>query len=382
MRRRGSPPKHRVPAAAAPLASARPEPFDSGAAARALRSGQARSRGDLVAPVRAPVRAGQKLDVQLAWALDRDGQKVHVARLDPRDRRGRGPFRCMACDEPLVPHLGRVRARHFAHFPGSSCPLTAPETALHLDAKERLLGLCADAFAGRRRVTVLARCPACRRPAPRDLGAEGDAAVAEGAVGPLRADVLVLAAGAPRLAFEVKVTHAVDPEKEAALLAAGVPAVEVDAREEWLVEEGDETRVVVARSLAFRPCGGCEARARGDVDRGRGGEAAELAELEAYRARGLFGPTTARPRVVGASPPLPAAPLAGEARPEIDAPLSSADRAELADRFACPECGGRELAFGERIARHPCPGKGERPVAWRGYDGSMVELSWWRRAQA
>jgi hypothetical protein len=354
MRRRGSPPKQRVTAA-------HPEPFDSGPATRA------------------PVRAGQKLDVQLSWALDGDGRKVHVARLDPKDRRGRGPFRCLACDEPLVPHLGRVRARHFAHSPGSRCPLTAPETALHLDAKERLLGLCADAFAGRRRVTVLARCPECRRPAPRDLGAEGDAAVAEGAVGPLRADVLVLAGGAPRLAFEVKVTHAVDPEKEAALLAAGVPAVEVDAREEWLVEEGGEARVVVARSLAFRPCGGCEARARADVDRERGGEAAELAELEAYRVRGLFGPTTARPAVAGAARPRPGD---GRAADVGDAPLSPADRADLVERFACPECGGRDLAFGVRIARHPCPGRGDRPIAWRGYDGSMVELSWWRRAQA
>jgi hypothetical protein len=353
MRRRRTPVKHR----SAPLSP-------SGAPAP-----QARSRG--ASPIRAPVRAGLKIEVQLCWALDRDGQKVHASRLDPKDRRARAPFTCLGCGEPLVPHLGQVRARHFAHHPGSTCALTAPETALHLDAKERLLALCDDAFARRRTVTVLARCPGCRRLAPRDLAAEGDAAQAEGQVGPLRADVLVLRGGRPALALEVLVTHAVDPEKEAALGAAGVPAVEIDAREEWEEEDAGEVRIVCARSLGFEPCDACSAHARADVDRTKGGEAAELAELEAYRARGFFGPVPRR----AASPPSGAA----EPLDHGDAPLGPADRTTLAGRFRCPECGTDALAFGDRIARHACPGCGPRPVAWRGYDGTVVELSWWRR---
>src|SRR5512142_1010074 len=178
---------------------------------------------------RAP-RAG---DVLLAWARDRAGKKVHASRLAGADRRTRAPFTCLGCGEELIPHLGRIRTPHFAHRAGSTCPLTAPESALHLDAKERLLALCADAFAGRRRLVALARCPACRRVQPVDVAALGDRAVDEGAVGALRADVLVLAGDRPAFAFEVKVTHAVEPEKEAALAAAGVPAVELDAREEW-----------------------------------------------------------------------------------------------------------------------------------------------------
>jgi hypothetical protein len=291
--------------------------------------------------------------VLLAWARDRDGAKVSAARLGPADRRERGPFTCLGCGERLVPRLGRVRARHFAHLPGSACFLTAPESALHLDAKERLAALCAAAFGGQRRVTILARCPSCRRAAPQDLAALGDAAQAEGAIGALRADVLVLSAGRPALAFEVKVTHAVEPQKEAALAAAGVPVVEIDARAEWAREAADGVAIAPARSLGFPRCGPCVALARADVDRGRGGEAAEVAELEAYRARGLFGAVAAAP----------------------------GDLAAVARGFRCPSCGSGAVVRGERILRHACAGASERPVAWEGYDGRVVTLGWWARRE-
>jgi hypothetical protein len=331
---------------------------------RTRSTGKARSaRGHgPAAPVRAPARPGARAEVLLAWALDRDGRKVHAGTLDATGRRARAPFSCLGCGEPLVPHLGRIRARHFAHRPGSACPLTAPETILHLDAKERLLALCADAFARRRAVAVLARCPSCRSVTPRDLALEGDAAVAEGAVGPLRADVLVLRAGLPALALEVKVTHAVDPGKEAALAAAGVPAVEVDAREPW-EEAGANGAVAICcvRSLGFPRCPACAARARAEADREKGGEAAEIAELEAYRARGLLGPA-----------------LVGRLDGTGDRPIEPEERSSLIARFHCPECGARTLLIGGRIARHACAGKSGRPVAWRGYDGKLVELSWWK----
>lgn len=346
----------------------------------------------------------------LAWAKDRDGARVRAARLDAASRRARGPFTCLGCGEPVVARLGPVRARHFAHLPGSTCPLTAPESALHLDAKERLLALCRDAFAGARRVSLVVRCPGCRRPGPRDLAAAGDAAVEEGAVGPLRADVLVVSGGLPALALEVKVTHALEPEKEAALSLAGIPAVEIDAREAWERDAPGGVEIQPARSLGFPPCPSCAALARADADRARGGEAAEIAELEAYRARGLLGvgpppagpPGAARLRGAGGARPSagagsrpPAAPgprpparadsprraaRAAPPPPRGDSPLSPADRAALAREFRCPDCRGRELVFGERLASHPCPSAPDRPVAWRGYDGTVVSLGWWRRA--
>jgi hypothetical protein len=297
--------------------------------------------------------------VQLAWARDRDGAKVRASRLDPGHRRSRAPFTCLGCGEELVPHLGARRARHFAHRAGASCPLTAPETALHLDAKERLLELCADAFSGRRRVVLLTRCAACRRLAPRELAGFGDAAEAEGAIGALRADVLVTREARAALALEVKVSHAVPPEKEAALAGAGVPAVEVDAHAEWEREEpGGGTALACVRALGFPPCPACAAESRASEDRAQGGEAAEIAELESYRARGLLAP---RP-----GPTVP------------DRPLTAGERAAIARRFRCPECRDRGLLVGERLLRHACRGKSARPVAWRGYDGTLVELSWWR----
>jgi len=170
-------------------------------------------------------------------------------------------------------------------------------------------------------------------------------------VGPLRADVLVLARGRPALALEVKVTHAVDAAKIAALAAAGVPVIEVDAREDWAREERDGTSIAPARTLGLPRCGTCLALARADAERGRGGEAAEVAELEAYRARGLFGQLSA-----------------------TDAGLDA-----VARRFRCPECGSRDVSRGEAIVRHACPGAASRPVAWRGFDGASVSLAWWRR---
>ena len=309
-----------------------------------------RSRTRRPAVPQAPARVGAGA-VLLAWARDGDGVKVDVRTLGAASRRARAPFSCLGCGEELVARLGKVRARPFAHRPGSACPLTAPETALHLDAKERLLRLCADAFAGALRVTLLARCPRCRRQAPRDLATAGDEALPEGAVGPLRADVLVLSRGGPALALEVKVTHAVDAGKEAALAAAGVPVLEIDAREEWLREEPGGAAVVPARSLGFPACEACLTLARADAERGKGGEAAEVAELEAYRARGLFA---------GAS----------SSRDGLDA---------IEGRFRCPECGGSGVVRGEAILRHACPGASERPIAWKGFGGETVSLAWWRR---
>jgi hypothetical protein len=270
-----------------------------------------------------------------------------VRTLDARTRHARAPFRCLGCGEPLVVRLGARRARHFAHRPGSDCPLTAPESALHLDAKERLLALCRAAFTGARRVTLVARCPACRRRAPVDLSALGDEAVAEGSVGALRADVLVRSRGRPALALEVKVTHAVDPQKEAALGSAGVPVAEIDAREDWEREEEGAVTVVPARALGFETCEACRALARADGERAKGGEAAEVAELEAYRARGLFGAVT----------------VSGE-------PLEV-----IARRFRCGACLGANVVVGAAVVRHACPGAPARPVAWRGFDGRVFSLA-------
>ena len=295
----------------------------------------------------------------LAWARDRDGARVHVRDLERRRLDRRAPFACPRCGEDVVARLGPVRARHFAHRPGSTCPLTAPESALHQNVKERLLWLCAEAFAGRRRVHLEVRCPGCRRPAGVDLAGLGDGAALEGAVGALRADVLVYRGGRPALALEVRVAHAVPPGKEEALERLGLPAAELDARGEWEREEGAGSVLVAARSLGFPPCPACAVLARAELERQSGGEEALVAELETYRARGLFGP-----------PPGP---------PAAPRPFSARERRKLEGAFRCPECGGTGLQIGARVARHACPGAPPRAVAWRGYDGRLVSLASRRR---
>jgi len=320
-------------------------------------------------------RATSKREVLLAWALDREGRRVPAASLDAAGRRARRPFRCLGCGEELLAKLGPVRARHFAHRPGSTCPLARPETALHLNAKERLLWLCGEAFAGRLRVRLGARCPRCRRTAPLEVAAIGDSAAPEAALGSLRCDLLVSRGGKPALAFEVRVTHAVDEAKEAALARLGLPTLEIDAREGW--EQAlphatpgagphgvpDGVLVACSRTLGMPPCSACATQARAEVGRALGGEEAALAELEDYRARGLMGPPPDRP--IAAVPPW-----------------SETERAGLARSFRCPDCGSQDLAFGDRIVRHAC---GEaalspaRTVAWRGYDGAVVQLAWWQK---
>ena len=140
---------------------------------------------------------------------------------------------------------------------------------------------------------------------------------------------------------------------------SGLRAVEVDAREEWEREDDGGADIVCARSFGFEPCAACRVAARAERELEKGGEAAEIALLEAYRARGL----------------LPC--RKEKAGPEPDAPFTPTERQNLSRRFLCPECGGKGLDLGVRIARHECPlgtGFALRPVAWRGYDGSLVTL--------
>ena len=333
--------------AARPAAKPAPKPPARARAGAPLGAGPSPSAG---LPERPGARLGAE-GVALAYARDRRGALVSVARLDAASRRALAPFSCPGCGDEVVAKLGAQVARHFAHRPGSDCPLTSPETALHFNAKERLLTLCAEAFAGVREVTLLTRCATCRRLDARALGAAGDAALAEGAVGPLRADVLVTRAGRPALALEVLVTHAVDAAKEAALAGAGVPAVEVDARDPWERDAPDgSVEVICHRSLGFPSCPPCRAQVLAEADRALGGEAARVAELEAYRARGLFGKLQ-----------------------------DLGDLAKVRRTFRCPDCGERTLEAGPRLTEHPCPGQGKRPVAWRGYDGNLVVLGWWHR---
>jgi hypothetical protein len=128
--------------------------------------------------------------------------------------------------------------------------------------------------------------------------------------------------------------------------------------------------VLVHRALGFPPCPACQALARAEADRALGGEAAQIAELEAYRARGLLEADARGPARGARGARSKGTPAAELSAGEVDA---------LRSRFHCPDCGRASLLAGPRLVRHPCPVQGERPVAWRGYDGRVAELRWWKR---
>jgi hypothetical protein len=134
---------------------------------------------------------------------------------------------------------------------------------------------------------------------------------------------------------------------------------EIDATAPWETEEAGVTQVACARSLGFSPCPACASTALAEAGRLLGGEEAELAELESYRARGLLGPAPGRPA-------------------SDDVALTTDDQEVIARGFRCPTCGSSNLVFGRRVARHACRDAPPRAVAWRGYDGELVQMRWWR----
>jgi hypothetical protein len=190
-------------------------------------------------------------------ALDGEGRLLRPAQAKP------GIHTCPGCGARVVLRAGEVRVRHFAHGPGSC----SAETALHAAAKRLLVEVVEAHRRGGPAPAVRRTCPGCERtwdtPVP-----EVDGAIAEHVLrGGLRPDVVLLTAGVPALALEVRVRHAVDAAKAARL---PLPFLELDA--------GD----VLAAPLAWSPlaesaapgvCPSCAARRERD--------ARELARLAA-----------------------------------------------------------------------------------------------------
>lgn len=152
---------------------------------------------------------------------------------------------CPACASPVTIRLGERRVWHAAHRPGggSTCPATAGETALHLNAKialrDALLAHARDGVGrgqpGRGVAAPLdlalacAADDACPIPARREWPVAWDDVAVECRVGVHQPDLVLFRDGRAVGALEVLVTHAVTAEKAAALRALGVPWLEVEA---------------------------------------------------------------------------------------------------------------------------------------------------------
>jgi hypothetical protein len=156
------------------------------------------------------------------------------AHLRPRSR---PPSFCPVCLEPVTLKLGRRVRHHYAHVPGSTCRAATAEGALHLAAKLRLAqqlraggeGLALSRLC--RRVPGEAGRERCAPPPLEHWPVAWDEVRVEQALPSVRADLLLLRAGAPVLALEVCASHAVDEEKAGRYRSLGLPWIEVGAAE-------------------------------------------------------------------------------------------------------------------------------------------------------
>ena len=192
---------------------------------------------------------------------------------------------CPICIAPVTLKLGTRNRHHYAHEPDSVCAAASGEGALHLAAKLLLaeaLGGGGDNLSLRR---VCARVPGevarvrCAEGPLETLPLAWDTVEIERSLPSLRADLMLTLQGRPVLALEVRVTHAVDERKSAALKVLGIPWLEIDAARllplVGAVWNGADPLPVVAHSEHIPPEWRCAHHAP------------LFAEIEAHRLNGV-----------------------------------------------------------------------------------------------
>ncbi len=161
-------------------------------------------------------------------------------------------YRCPGCAAPLILRKGEIRSAHFAHQTLAAC---SPETALHRGTKAWIASLFrrrlrrSAARLPKIKVPCQGTCRSmasgipCRGTAWFNLGDLAfDEVIEEGRTEEgLRPDVLLLERGIPVLGIEVRVTHAVGPEKAA---RTAHPWIEMEAM------------AVVDHPMTWEPCSG------------------------------------------------------------------------------------------------------------------------------
>lgn len=169
----------------------------------------------------------------VAWVIV-GGSARHVSEFAGVPPQHRPSATCPACGRAVTLKLGRVRRHHAAHAPGVACPTEHPETALHLECKLGLAAALRAASGAGARLRVTRRCAAVEVACDETDTSEWARGWTEVAVehrldDARRPDIVLLRDGAPIAAIEIVASHAVTPEKAAALDAAGVPWIELIA---------------------------------------------------------------------------------------------------------------------------------------------------------
>lgn len=160
------------------------------------------------------------------FALDRNNEIIDILALSKNRQPELQSFACIACGNPLIPRLGNIREKHFAHHPGAAC---STETYLHKLAKEifyRRYTFClANKIPLFVKIDTLKTCDTClpatgkactfnQTPIVFGLAPEYNEISVEGCFGRLRADILLHSTEKKDyIAVEVKVAHSISQEK-------------------------------------------------------------------------------------------------------------------------------------------------------------------------
>jgi hypothetical protein len=139
---------------------------------------------------------------------------------------------CPVCERQVTLKLGTIKVYHAAHKKDDVCPVTNPETALHLNAKLHV----AEQLRQGKPIKVIYPCTGfdgkdCDSAMNKSLDylSGWDDVKVEYSIDQYRPDIVLLKNGESIGAVEVFVTHTIEPEKEKYLNELAIPWIEVDA---------------------------------------------------------------------------------------------------------------------------------------------------------
>ena len=124
--------------------------------------------------------------------------------------------------------LGRIMVHHYAHQEEIKCPVTQPETALHLNTK---FYLYKQLFAGTRLYLSQECVNRCGNSRVVVWAKDWDKVMIESSLGKYRPDILIIGRSGERYVIEIKVTHSVEEDKAALYKDNNITWLEVDVSE-------------------------------------------------------------------------------------------------------------------------------------------------------
>ena len=179
------------------------------------------------------------------------GERPDGALISVESARRNEQYRCPSCYEVLVLKAGEERIKHFSHPANTTC---SQESILHLTAKKLLvqaIRLHAGGDAGGK-ILLSQECQDCGDPFSRPLPERTfTSAALEYKLESYYVDVIAFQNEKPRLAIEVRATHAVDAKK-----ATELPLYWIELLATDVLARPNEWRPIASR-LKSKSCKSC-----------------------------------------------------------------------------------------------------------------------------